>query len=648
MLKYFVNRVQRRPGIGMALLGAFALGLLGLSASWTSPVAQEGPRMPANDTRIPILLAAHDGAGVAQQRFREVLRQRPTARWLAPDEDAPLSEEAIRQLSDSAHLAVFLDDRFPSANECATCHPGHFREWSVSQHAYAQMSPVFNALHGKILQLTNGTNGDFCIRCHTPVGMNLQESEFMSNMDRNPTSREGITCIVCHRLENAYGKVSGRLAIVEGDLFDPVFGPTGGDELQRVLESGEYSVNTERGKSGRAIHTEAVRFAQIGTSGFCGTCHDVNLINGFRLEEAFSEYKVTEAAKNGVSCQDCHMGKVPGVNAGYDEAPAALVGGKPTTPRKRTNHLFAGPDYSVIHPGIFPHNVRAAEMAEIREWLTFDVDAGWGADAFEDNVPDDFEFPERWEFADDRYDARDLIDENLALLEEANEQRLAVLRAGYVLGDIVVDEAGPNGIKFNVEVRNATNGHNVPTGFDAERLVFLQVTVTDADGKVVFVSGDRDPNGDVRDLHSLYVHNGELKLDKYLFSLQSRFLVRMVRGGEREQVIPVNYSLDPLPFLRPSTRSTILLSRPVGARKHRLTIVPLGAKWAKYVVKRKDLAGSRGPYTANVKLIAQMVPVNLIHEIQGVGFDYFMSPREVADGVVEGAQILYDRDVPLQ
>ncbi len=646
MLKVLINRVQQRPGIGMALMGVLVLGLLGLSASWTPPVAQDGPRVPANDTRIPVLLAAHDG--VAQQRFREVLRQRSSARWLAPDEDVPLPEAFLRHVSDSAHRAVFLDDRFPSANACATCHPDHFREWSVSQHAYAQMSPVFNALHGKILQLTNGTNGDFCIRCHTPVGMNLEEPEFMSNMERNPTSREGVTCIVCHRLENAYGKVSGRLAIVEGDLFDPVFGPTGDAELQRVIESDEFSVNTERGKSGRAIHTRAVRFAQIGTSGFCGTCHDVNLINGFRLEEAFSEYKVTEAAKTGVSCQDCHMGKEPGVASGYDEAPAAMVGGKPTTPRKRTNHMFAGPDYSVIHPGIFPHNVRAADMAEIREWLTFDVDAGWGTDAFEDNVPDDFEFPDHWQFADDRYDARDIITDNQALLEEANDQRLAVLRAGYVLGDVVVDRAGPNGIAFKVQVRNATNGHNVPTGFDAERLVFLQVTVTDADGKVVFVSGDRDPNGDVRDLHSLYVHNGEMKLDKYLFSLQSRFLVRMVRGGEREQVIPVNYSVDPLPFLRPSTRSTILLSRPVGARKHRLTIVPLGAKWAKYVVKRKELIGSRGPYTANVKLIAQMVPVNLIHEIQGVGFDYFMSPREVADGVVKGAQILYDRDVALQ
>jgi len=42
-----------------------------------------------------------------------------------------------------------------------------------------------------------------------------------------------------------------------------------------------------------------------------------------------------------------------------------------------------------------------------------------------------------------------------------------------------------------------------------------------------------------------------------------------------------------------------------------------------------------------------MVPVNLIYEIKNVGFDYNMSPREVADRVVEGAATLYDWKVEL-
>jgi hypothetical protein len=574
-----------------------------------------------------------------------------------PSAPEPTAAEPVASAQDE-HAALFLEDRFPAATTCATCHPEHYREWSVSPHAYAQLSPVFNAMHGTILKLTNGTNGDFCIRCHTPVGMNLGEPELMSNIDRHPTSREGVTCVVCHRLDRPYGKLSGRLAIVEGDLFDPVYGPTGDEELRRVIASDDYRVNTERGRAGRAIHTGAERSFQLTTSGLCASCHDVNLVNGFRLEEAFSEFKTSPAAAKGISCQDCHMGTEPGVPSGYAEGPAATVGGVPTRARKRTDHMFIGPDYSVVHPGIFPHNADASELATIREWLAFDHEAGWGTEAFEAELPEGIELPDRWRTADDRYDARDVIEANLALLAEAHEKRLRVLRNGYRLGEVVVERNGSGGegrggrggrgIAFRVAVENATEGHGVPTGFDAERLVWLHVVVRDAAGRTVFESGDLDPNGDVRDLHSLYVHNGELPLDDQLFSLQSKFITRMVRGGEREQVLAVNYSPDPLPFLRPSTSSTILTGRPPGARKHKQNIEPLGRRWARYQVPASTLEGDGGPYTATIELKAAMVPVNLIDAIKDVGFDYGMSAREVAERVVEGHQVLWRRKVVLQ
>lgn len=590
-------------------------------------------------------LAAQQGYSLARSA-----QQQPPLNWQRIVSGMNLKDTLIAsRVGNVAHqLAAGEESRFPSANSCASCHPAQFREWSASQHSYAQISPIFNAFQGKINKLTNGSNGDFCIRCHTPVGMNLGEPEFMTNMDRNPTSREGITCITCHRLSQAYSKVSGRLAISEGDIFDAVYGPTGDQELKRVIADGAFSVNPDRTKSGRAIHADVKVLSQISESALCGTCHDVNLVNGFRLEEAFSEYKASPAAKNGVSCQDCHMGLLPGKVSGYAQGPAAVVGGVPTKTRKRADHTFAGPDYSVVHLGIFPHNVRAAAMATNREWLTFDVNSGWGTKAFEDKVPAGTVFPPRWKTADDRYDARKIINDNKGRLAEVDTARLALLRAGYVLGSVEVKQADANGIKFNVEFRNGTDGHNVPTGFDAERLVFLEVTVTDAKGKVVFRSGDRDPNGDVRDLHSRYVHNGELPLDKQLFSLQSKFITRMIRGGEREQVLAVNYSPDPSPFIRPSTSATALLARPIGARKHRETLTPLGSAWAPYSVSSGELRNSQGPYTAKVRVISQMIPVNLLHDIQDVGFDYYMSPAAIAKALVDGAQVLYDRDIELK
>ena len=547
-----------------------------------------------------------------------------------------------------AHAALFEANPYPSATTCKTCHPVQYEEWSVSPHAYAQLSPVFNSMHATLIKLTNGSQGDFCIRCHTPVGMNLGEPVIMSNLDRHPTSREGVTCVVCHRREQPYGKISGRLGLVEGDIFESVFGPKGNEELRRVIESGEYAINTERGHSGRAIHNRAQKLDQMSTSGFCGSCHDVNTVNGFRLEEAFSEYKSSPAARKGVSCQDCHMGREPGVPTGYAEGPAAIVGGEPTRPRRHANHMLVGPDYSIVHPGLFPHNPTAHKLASMREWLSFDHKAGWGTDVFEDYLPDGFVFPERWSSISDRYEARSILNENLVLLERSAVQRMKLLRAGYQLGRIIVDRADKNEIQFRVEVKNGTEGHNVPTGFDAERIVFLRVTVSDLDGNVVFKSGDLDPNGDLRDSHSIYVHNGELPVDKHLFSLQSKFLLNMVRGGEREQVLPINYSQDPLPFERPSTSSSLLLGRPQGARKHRRTIRPLDSTWAKYRVTAAQLAGTEGPYKANIKLTAGMVPVNLVYAIKDVGFDYGMSARQVADAVVGGHQILWERDVVLQ
>ena len=87
---------------------------------------------------------------------------------------------------------------------------------------------------------------------------------------------------------------SKDVKLVEGDILAEVYGPTGNEELARVLDNpDQYRVVTEN-VAGRKIHTRAEKFFQITESGFCGTCHDVTLVNGFRLEEAFSEYKQRE------------------------------------------------------------------------------------------------------------------------------------------------------------------------------------------------------------------------------------------------------------------------------------------------------------------------------------------------------------------
>ncbi len=567
-------------------------------------------------------------------------------------------DEVLQYAVDQAHAECYEDDPFPSAAKCGKCHPQHYREWSVSPHAYAQLSPVFNAMSNKLIKLNNGTLGDFCIRCHTPVGMALSEPINMSNLDRSPASREGVTCVTCHRINQAWGKGAGRQALVSGDINQVVYGPSGGEILADVLANpdkyGVLKTDDDPAIRGRAIHAEAYEFFQLTTPGFCGSCHDVFAPNGFRLEDAFSEFKHSPSARMcKENCQDCHMGAVPGEPLGYTSSPAAIIGNVPTPVRKHSNHMMVGPDYSIVHRGIFPHNPKAVReedtnpapdqgLATMREWLCYDDAAGWGTPEFEKHVAQDAYFPAPWDDQVLRMKARQILNDQYELLGEAATQRLQILRAGYHLGEIQVEKAKWYGMDFSVPVSNITLGHGVPTGFDAERVVFLRTMVWDQNGRLVFQSGDLDPNGDIRDSHSLYVHNGELPIDRQLFTLQSRFITRNIRGGEREQVLNVPYSLDPLPYFRPETRPFTVLGRPQGARKQKQNIPPRSERRASYSLSRKQLTGP-GNYTVRIQLIAGMVPVNLVHDISDVGFDYGMSARDVADAVVAGHMVLYEK-----
>lgn len=262
-------------------------------------------------------------------------------------------------------------------------------------------------------------------------------------------------------------------------------------------------------------------------------------------------------------------------------------------------------------------------------------------------MSDNFKFPKHWEFADDRYDARDILETQFETLAWAAEKRLEVLRNGYILGDTVTEKADKEGIEFKVQVRNGTDGHNAPTGFTGERLVWLEVNVTDRDGKVIFRSGDRDPNGDLRDGHSSYVHAGAAELDKHLFSLQSYFVTQNGRGGEIEHVIPIPYPLTALPRVLPSAVSLVFTGEPPTERNHKRGIEPHGERWGNYSVPSSALTG-KGPYKAKIKLISQMAPINLLIAMQSVGFDYGLTPRQAGDALIASAQTLWEKELTFE
>ncbi len=76
---------------------------------------------------------------------------------------------------------------------------------------------------------------------------------------------------------------------------------------------------------------------------------------GIKLEVVVDQYRGSPAIGEGISCQDCHMGKVPGRPDGYATAAVAVINNVEIDPgTKHGNHAFYGPGYPNRPPRHIP------------------------------------------------------------------------------------------------------------------------------------------------------------------------------------------------------------------------------------------------------------------------------------------------------
>jgi hypothetical protein len=510
----------------------------------------------------------------------------------APHSVTP-SADAKTPADGESHCEFIAKSLYPSAAECRVCHEKIYEEWSVSSHAYSMVSPMFHKFEQKINDLSNGTIGYFCYRCHTPAGTSLGISRAEPLWNLPLVAREGVTCVACHRITEMYGKTNGERRIEPGDIYAPVYGTIGGDGVAAVAaDKNQFKVKTTPHETGpgQPMHGAAFSFPQLAHSEFCTSCHQVAVHPGIKLEVVWEQYRASPACKKGISCQDCHMGRIPGIPSGYECGPAAAVNKKTVNDhRKHSNHVFYGPGYSIAHPGVFPHNPKA-ERWNVRDWLLFDWRAGWGTDEFEDAVADGLVpacFPEAWKESDDRYDAREIIEENLKKRARKDQLRAEVMENGsHVEGPFF---EGPQivgqDLKFNFVVTNTNEGHNLPTAsLGAQPQLWANVVLVGPPGNRVWESGYLDSLGDLADIHSEDVRHKRIAYDWQLFNLQTMFLISGVKGTDREFFLPVNIDIDQLAFLRPAPQPVSVLNHPPFIRMEARSLAPLGARKVPYRV----------------------------------------------------------------
>jgi nitrate/TMAO reductase-like tetraheme cytochrome c subunit len=602
-------------GFGTAVERGFRAGATNLNAVLSS-MGEEGMRNAMLGCAFASALLSHatlfsQNAGAQEKLSADAKADsHGQVSALAAAAKAAKGKDAPIPAVDEKTLALY-----PTAAQCGECHKQIYEEWRSSQHAYASISPMFHAFEQKFQEMTKGTVGTFCVRCHQQVGTQLGETRETPLWALSQISREGISCITCHRVKEQYGKVNGERRVEPGKIFDPVYGSGEKSVLKDILGNKEtYSVKTGEGGRGNSIHNGMFTNPQMTKSEFCVSCHQVAVNLGIKLEIVWDQYRDSPARNAGVTCQDCHMGKVPGKPDGYATGPSAVVGGKEINPgRKHADHRFMGPGYSIAHPGVFPHNTKAQAFT-MKDWLQFDWRAGWGTSAFEDKVAAGkikVDFPKRWADALDREDARQIIEENLTKLDERDDIRRQLMENGtkvdgpYIEGDTKVGKP----LAFSYKIKNLNSGHNLPSGsLGAQPQLWVNVALVNPDGKNIWESGYVDKNGDLADLHSLEVAAGRIKTDQQLVNFQTKFLTTNLKGTDREMYLPVNLDIDPLPLLRPPQIPTTVLNHPPLVRMENHSLPPLGEKRAKYQVPG-NLIAKPGKYRLAFRLRSRAEPI---------------------------------------
>ncbi|HEY3198692.1 MAG TPA: multiheme c-type cytochrome [Nitrospirales bacterium] len=187
---------------------------------------------------------------------------------LAKDEAAPTPEKV-----------------FPASSKCKKCHIRAFEEYEESIVARAIVTPTFRAM----LEDYAGKNKDkrYCLNCHAPQAVvfpDLADTMVKQIVTGDPNF-EGVGCIQCHLIKSIDPNVKGHPPI----KLEPGRTVFGG--YKDPLES-------------KAHDTQYIELYK--KSDLCLACHTIAPL-AVPEAEAVGSWKGTKAAKEGKTCQTCHM-----------------------------------------------------------------------------------------------------------------------------------------------------------------------------------------------------------------------------------------------------------------------------------------------------------------------------------------------------
>jgi hypothetical protein len=335
------------------------------------------------------------------------------------------------------------------SKSCGTsgCHEQIYEEWQVSAHRYSAMDVAFQAVQ-KVMAEQNGAESTrYCGGCHDPISLFSGEKNiFNKNLTNLTGYQEGVSCIVCHAIKETDIKGNANYVITQPERYMFDFSEDGKAKFLNDFLIRAYP----------AKHIESLQHRMFKSPEFCGACHkqfidqEVNQVGWVQLQNQYDNWRKSRWNHPGdptktIECRECHMRLIDSTDPASGDP---LDYNRTSDDMKHRSHRFLAANQFMPKvldlPGAEEHTVLT------EKWLQGEID-----------IP---EIADKWR------------------------------KGPAVPIELLVPEKVRPGeeVKLEVHITNNKVGHDFPTGPLDIIQAWVELVVTDQDGREVFVSGSRD------------------------------------------------------------------------------------------------------------------------------------------------------------
>ncbi len=330
----------------------------------------------------------------------------------------------------------------------AGCHREIYDEWAVSAHRYAAMDPAFQKVQEVMGQQNGAESTRYCGGCHDPISLfSGTKNIFTENLTGLTGYREGVSCMACHGIKETDVKGNASYVMTQPGRYLWEFEPRGARRL-----AGDFLI-----RSYPRYHVATLQHKLFKSPEFCAACHkqfideEINQVGWVQLQNQYDNWRKSRWNEPGeatttIECRECHMPLQPSTDPARGDD---LDYNRTPRDGKHRSHRFLGANQYMPElldlPGAREHTDLTVK------WLRGEIEIPEIADKWRTGpaVPIEVVAPER-------------------------------VRPGEP-------------VTIRTVLTNNKVGHDFPTGPLDIIQAWVEVTVTDQHGAVVFQSGRRDP-----------------------------------------------------------------------------------------------------------------------------------------------------------